>query len=482
MAITMGEVFVALLAAALLLLLGRVIRQRTQLLRRIFLPSSIVAGGLGLVLGPQLLGFLVTRTAGEGAVLSGGLFPEFVLTSWSALPGLLISVVFAALFLGHPLPGIREIWYRAGPQVVFGQTVAWGQYVVGLLLALLVLAPFFGTNPIAGALIEIGFEGGHGTAAGMAGAFEAAGFEEGTDLALALATVGIISGVLIGTIMINWAIRGGHTSITEEGEAHPASLSGDELEIEVGRGDIAALEQEKRMEAAPTDPLSIHLGVVALAIGVGWLILEGLQRFEAMVWGGELFTFVPLFPLAMIGGVLIQIVVTRMGWDHHLSRRLMARISGTALDFTIVSALATLSLAAIGEHLVPFLLLSVAGIAWCVFALIVIAPRVIPFNWFERGAGDFGQSMGVTVTGLLLMRMADPENRSGAMESFGYKQLLFEPVVGGGLFTGMSVGLIAQYGPVPILVLCSVLTAGWLTFGFLHFGPAVRKARARGQK
>lgn len=44
------------------------------------------------------------------------------------------------------------------------------------------------------------------------------------------------------------------------------------------------------------------------------------------------------------------------------------------------------------------------------------------------------------------MRMADPENRSGAMDSFGYKQLLFEPVVGGGLFTGMSVALIMTYG------------------------------------
>jgi glutamate:Na+ symporter, ESS family len=477
-----GQVFTALLVAALLLLAGRIIRRRVEVFRRIFLPSSIIAGFLGLLLGPQVLGWAIGRLAGTDAALSEGVFPAFVLESWAGLPGLLINVVFAALFLGHAIPGLREIWYRAGPQVVFGQTVAWGQYVVGLSLALVVLAPLFGTNPIAGALIEIGFEGGHGTAAGMAGAFEAAGFEGGADLALALATVGIVSGVLIGTVLINWAIRRGHASIVEKGERHPASLEDGQLEGELTATDLAALQQEKRMEGAPTDPLSIHLGVVGLAIGLGWLMLEGLQRIEAAAWGGELFTYVPLFPLAMIGGVAIQIVVDRMGWGHHLSRRLMARISGAALDFTIVTALATLSLAAVGEHLIPFLVLSLAGIAWCVLALVFIAPRVMPFNWFERGAGDFGQSMGVTVTGLLLMRMADPENRSGAMESFGYKQLLFEPVVGGGLFTGMSVGLIAQYGPVPILVLCSVFTAGWLLFGFLHFGPMVREARARGQR
>ena len=34
-----------------------------------------------------------------------------------------------------------------------------------------------------------------------------------------------------------------------------------------------------------------------------------------------------------------------------------------------------------------------------------------------------GQSMGVTATGILLLRMVDPENKSGAFESFAYKQL-----------------------------------------------------------
>ena len=482
MTVTLGQGLVALAVAAMLLLLGDVIRDRAQWLRRIFLPGSIIAGALGLVLGPYGLGYLVASLVGDDALLADGIFPSFILDSWRALPGLLINVVFAALFLGHPIPGLREIWWRAGPQVVFGQTMAWGQYVVGLLLALLVLAPLFGTNPVAGALIEIGFEGGHGTAAGMAGAFEAAGFAEGTDLALGLATIGLVSGVLIGIVLINWGIRRGHSSITAPGHRHTAALSAAELDIDVSAAEMEALRELKRLEAGPSDPLSLHFGVVALAIALGWLILEALKLFEAVTWGGELFTFVPLFPLAMVGGLLIQLLVDRMSWGHRISRRLMQRISGAALDFTIVAALASLSIAALGEHLAVFLLLAVAGIAWCVFGFVVIAPRVMPFNWFERGAGDFGQSMGVTVTGLLLMRMVDPENRSGAIQSFGYKQLLFEPVVGGGLFTGMSVGLIAQHGPIAILVLCALLTAGWLIFGLIAFGPEVKAARERGER
>ncbi len=481
MAITVAQMFVAGLIAAVLLLGSETLREQTGFLRRIFLPGSIVAGFVALALGPQVLGSVARAVGGDGAPLSDGVFPTFVLDSWRAIPGLLINVVFAALFLGKPIPGIRDIWLRAGPQVVFGQTLAWGQYVVGLLLAVLVLTPFFGMHPVAGALIEIGFEGGHGTAAGMAAAFEQAGFPQGRDLALALATVGIVSGVLLGTVMVNWAIRRGRSSVAQAGEPHPASLTISEQQVEITRIDELELESQKRMQVSPTDPLTWHLGIVGLAIAIGWVILEGLRRIEAATWGGDLFTFVPLFPLAMIGGVIIQLVFDRTGWSRYVSQSFMERISGSALDFVIVAALATLSLQAIGANLAPFVLLAVTGIAWAVVALLVIAPRVMPFNWFERGIGDFGQSLGVTVTGLLLMRMADPDNRSGALESFGYKQLLFEPIVGGGLFTGMSVGLIMQYGPVAVLALCVAITTAWLVFGLRYFGPIAQAQRRKGE-
>ncbi len=75
----------------------------------------------------------------------------------------------------------------------------------------------------------------------------------------------------------------------------------------------------------------------------------------------------------------------------------------------IVSAIATLSLEAIGGNLAPFLILSIVGIFWNVAAFLLLAPRMILSYWFERGMGDFGQSMGMTASGLLLMKIADPE-------------------------------------------------------------------------
>ncbi len=478
--ISLPNVFWAIILIGLFLLISNIIRARYQWMQALFLPSSIIAGFIVLLLGPQVLGLAVTNIAGADALFAGGVFPESVLTAWSGMPGLLINIVFAALFMGKAIPGIREIWFRAGPQVVFGQTVAWGQYVVGIGLCLLILTPLFGINPMAGALIEIGFEGGHGTAAGMAETFRELGFEEGADLALGLATIGIVSGVIIGTILINWAARRKYIEVEDIESIKRTSIGRGELTRQKIK-ELDELEREKARERQSTDPLSIHLGVVALAIGIGWLIKEGLVGLEQATWAGdggpELIRHVPLFPLAMIGGVIVQIFVDRAGLGHHLSRRLMNRISGVALDFTIVSALGTLSIMALGENLAPFLALAAAGIAWNVMAVIILAPRLIPYNWFERGVGDFGQSMGVTVTGLLLMRMADPPNKSGALESFGYKQLLFEPVVGGGLFTAASLPLIYEFGPGFVLILTGCVTLAWLVFGYLTFGRMTMKRR-----
>ncbi len=447
------------------------------MLRSLFLPSSIVAGTLALLLGPQALGAVVRRVAGEGHGLADGVFAEGVMDVWQALPGLLISVVFAALFLGKQIPGPRRIWREAGPQVVFGQTLAWGQYVIGLVLALAVLTPLFGLSPMAGALIEIGFEGGHGTAAGLAGTFADLGFEEGADLALGLATVGVVMGVVLGTVLVNWAARTGRVDI-EAGEG----IDRDEAEILAEFDEREVRSGESRDETI--DPLSVHIGFIALAVGLGWLLREALVALEAATWGGEggleLLAHVPLFPLAMIGGVLVQLGLDRVGRPDLIDRRLMNRLSGAALDLIIVAALATLSLEALGDNVAPFAVLALAGMAWNVAAFVFIAPRVIPRDWVPRGMGDFGQSMGMTVTGLLLMRIADPRNRSGALEAFGYKQLLFEPVVGGGLFTAASLPLIAQLGAGWTLVICSVVLVFWIVLGWRTFVPEARAARAAG--
>lgn len=128
---TLKDVFFAFIWIALLILAGRIIKQKVGWIQRLYLPESIVAGALALILGPQVLGVIATALTGEGGFLSQGLFPETIRDVWSQSPGIFINIVFAALFLGEVIPSPKQIWRRAAPQVVFGQSLAWGQYVVG---------------------------------------------------------------------------------------------------------------------------------------------------------------------------------------------------------------------------------------------------------------------------------------------------------------------------------------------------------------
>lgn len=465
----LDQLFMAMVLLGLLMLVGKWLRVNVALFGRLFLPSAILGGALALLVGPQVLGKLIEMILGKEAALSNGLFPQSTQEIWSGLPGLLISVVFAGLFLGKTIPAPRAIWRRAGPMVAHGQTLAWGQYVVGLSLALFLLTPIFGINPMSGALIEIGFEGGHGTAAGLADTFRELGFESGADLALALATLGVVAGVLLGTALVNWGVHTGRLEVVI-GE----KMNGQEMADHDEREEAPRLASTRSI-----DPLSVHLGFFALSIAIGWLILKGLIWVESLTWnareeGLALMVHIPLFPLTMIGGVLVQVILMRLGLARDLDRRLINRISGASLDALIVTALATLSLEAVGSYIWPFIILAFAGIAWNLFGFLVLAPRIFPKDWFTMGLANFGQGIGMTVIGLLLVRMADPHNRTGTMESFGYKQLLFEPVVGGGLFTAMSLPLIFHFGALPILIGCTVLMLGWLTFGLLAFGPEAK--------
>ncbi|MBQ7694148.1 MAG: hypothetical protein IJT50_03405 [Lentisphaeria bacterium] len=62
---------------------------------------------------------------------------------------------------------------------------------------------------------------------------------------------------------------------------------------------------------------------------------------------------------------------------------------------------------------------------------------------------------------MLLLRTVDPENRSGAAESFGCKQLLHEPFMGGGICTALALTLVFTIGWFKVFIGSLVLLLVW---------------------
>ncbi len=431
-----SALFFSFCLLGLFLLLGKASRVAVRLFQTLFLPSSILGGFIALACGPYLLDLL----------------PAWVGREWAQVPGLLINIVFASLFLGVALPGARAIWNQGGAQLCFGLVVGLGQYVVALLLTVLVLTPVFGVPPVFACILEIGFSGGHGTAAGMAGVFQEVGFPAGAALGQMSATVGIITAVVGGILFINIALRRGYRTVgagNGTGRRRPSSgLLSREQRFPIARATVAPESLE---------PLAFHFALVALAVLLGWAMLGRVRALHPLLRG------FPLFPLAMIGGLFIQALARPLRVDRYFDRDTFERILGFSIDLLVVAAIATMRLDLFVANLWPFLLLMAVGIAWLFFALAVLARRMFPRHWLERGITEYGMQSGVTAIGLLLLRLVDPLYDTGTAEAFGFKQMIYEPLLGGGLVTATAPFLIIELGVWPALALgAGLMLLFWL--------------------
>ena len=432
-------------AICILLIAGKLLRVNVKLLQKLYLPSSVIGGLLGLV------------------ILQTVPLPPGLTAGWNRLPGFLINIVFAALFLGVFIPPLRRVWKIAGPQLAYGQIVAWGQYAVCISAAMFLLAPIFDVRAALGTLIPVGFEGGHGTAAGMGPVFDAYGWAEAMDLALTSATFGVLLSIVVGMGLINWAARRGDAQKLRRIENLPQSSLAGVYEPEE-RPSAGA----QTVSAASVDTLAFHLGIIGVAVFLGYLLKTGLIGVETTLRStapvaGFFFESFPLFPLCMVGGLVVQLVLTKFIRTNPVDHATMQRLSGAAMDFLVVAAVSTISLRVVLASAVPLLILVVLGTLWNVFCVVWLARRLLPRDsWFERAIAEMGQSMGVTATGLLLLRVVDPEGDTDATSAFGYKQLLHEPFMGGGLWTSAAIPLALTQGGGIVLVISTLVIFLWL--------------------
>jgi len=363
------------------------------------------------------------------------------------------------------------VWRSGGPRAALGFTISLGQMALGLLVALLVLGPLSGFNPLGGLLVEISMSGGYATAAGLADTFKTLGFEEGGDFAQALATTGLITSLVLGTFLVNRALRSNPGSVARLESAH-----GQE------RYELSALHENEGLKSKNeddrvSDPLTLHLALFVVAMIFGQVLRHLLIAFEKYTYGrftGEIVQHLPLFPMALLGGLLLQWLLKAMDKDKHVSRESVNRISGFLLDCIVVSGIATVSLAPFREHWASLLVLMSVGIMWTVFCLLVLAPRVFGDIRVESLAGDLGQAGCGAPSGLLLTRIADPESRGAFIEAYCCKQVLYAMVLGGGLVSALSMPLCARTGPVPLVVVLVLATVVVTVLGSWKFGPSLK--------
>ncbi len=454
---------------AVLLLIGTAIGAAIGL-KRWGVPEALLAGAIGLLLAPS------------GPL---PLLPPAVIERWSNLPLALLTLVFATLMLSKPLPRIGSIWRPVTAQLLLALTLAFGQFMVGGLAVLLVLQPLIGAPPVMAALIEVAYEGGHGSAAAMGPSYARLGLASGEALGLAMATVGLLSATLVGALVVllgrsrRWllasslpiaqpapaAAQAAAPSISPDAlsnsaksafpGASPTASRGGSTNSSLGQGDNG-----------PAVWL-VNLALAGAAVLLGTLMLRGLQELAAR-WGGGFALVIdglPVFPLALLGSLLVRLLLERGGKGHWAAARVQGRLGTLAADLLITAATACLDLSLLAEQWLALTVLAVAGLLWNVAVVLLLGPRILPPNWFERGLVEFGQATGVAASGLLLLNMVDPQDQGDALTPFSIKQLLLQPFIAGGIVTVAAPLAIDGWGLPAWTLFCLALVILWVSLG-----------------
>jgi ESS family glutamate:Na+ symporter len=369
-----------LMAAALVLLLGRKIRARTPILQTYSIPEPVVGGLLVALLVFALRGAVKTEVHFD-----------------TALQAPLMLAFFATIGLSADIAGLR-----AGGRAL----LVFLGVVVGLLVMQdtlgIVLAWALGQDPLLGLLgASVTLSGGHGTGAAWAKVFaERHGLASATEIAIACATFGLILGGLIGGPV-------GRFLITHHGLA-PAP--------QTDMANTTGFEEPKALRPITAEAVIETVALIAVCLAVGSALAAWLT--------GTAFEL-PSFVCVLFVGVVLRNGLAMLGW-YQIFELAVSLIGNVSLGLFLAIALMSLRLWDLASLALPLLaILVVQAIAMAVYAIFVTF-RVMGRNYDAAvlAAGHCGFGLGATPTAIA--------NMQAITERFGPSHLAFlvVPMVG----------------------------------------------------
>ena len=227
-------------------------------------------------------------------------------------------------------------------------------------------------------------------------------------VAITIATIGVVCGIVFGIVMVNIGIRKGLIKHTT------ASL--DDLPEEFRTGYIALGKRPSIGSAvsksSSVDPFTLQLAFVGLVVACALWLRNFLISIDPF-WEN-----LPLLSTSLFCSGVFGIIIGRIpALQQFIDRDTIERISNVSLEYLITSAVATTSIEAFVSYLLPIVVISVVVIAATTWVSIFFSKRWCPQDWFASAVAQYGAYMGLLSTGLLLAKVVDPDHKTVAAET-----------------------------------------------------------------
>ncbi|AOV07396.1 sodium/glutamate symporter [Sporosarcina ureilytica] len=451
------DLLIAFAALSGFLLIGTLLRAKVKFLQSLFLPASVIGGFVGLLLGPVILG--------DHAILP---IPQDWITIYALIPGILIVPVVASVPFGVKFKSrlekkseqakmnaevekkkksnaSRNVLIMFAILVIISQ----GQNVIGLSLTYLLskLGMISDVYATFGTEVAAGFSGGHGTAGVVGSLLQSMNqpyWNTAQGVTVTTATVGLIGGILIGIVMINFAARKGYTQFLSGPGSFPQDMKqGYQSDVEKQKA-----SGKETMLGSSIDTLTFHFALILGGSGVAYALLMLVKKLNVPIIAS-----IPIWAYAIIVMYFIWWVMCQLNLSWIVDRQTTSKISSMFTDFAVVAAIVSMPVKAVLSYIVPITIMMVVVGGFTLLASYWLCKKYYGDFWFERSVAVFGTNAGVFITGLMLLKMVDPEYKSPALTdySIGYS---INSVLAFIMFP-LTFGLLVSQGTVTGLALVS---------------------------
>ncbi len=385
---------------SLFLIIAIILKRKIKFLQRFLIPTSIIGGFIGLILGVEVLNWIQLDAARLGTIIYH-----------------LMAVGFISIALKErtSVPAShRRDNVNTGLAIISSYlTQGILGFAITLSLAYTFLPKLF---PPFGLLLPLGFAQGPGQAFSIGTSWEELGLANGGNIGLAIATIGFLWAIFFGIPLLNVLVR----------KKKAWGLEDREKVIKLkSKG-----EEEKHTENIPKRMFIDSLTVQVVLIGVVYLItyftlrgisiaLEPLGEYGHIVgqllWGFH-------FVVATMFAILIRIILNALkkkNWLHikYPDNYILQRISAGSFDFMIVAAIAALSISTFRENWIPLVIVTTVGGIFTIVYTVYLCRRIYTNYIIEHIVGLYGQFTGTITTGMALLREIDPDSESNVPEN-----------------------------------------------------------------
>ena len=403
--------------------IGVFLKRKVYFFRKYLFPTAIIAGFIGLLLGPEILNIIHLDNERLGSLVYH-----------------LMAVGFIAIALKKRERTHSKNIVNSGIYIVSIYVV---QGIVGFTISLLLVNTFFpDLFPPFGLLLPLGFGQGPGQAYAIGSQWEEIGFFQGGNIGLSIATIGFLWACIIGVIFMNYLVRNGIFKI----ESDRGNRIEEKIHEEMDSGELPL--------AASLDDISVQLFLIGLVYLATYLTLLGLNTILVSLGTfGE--TLAQLFwGFHFIIGTIYAILL-RIGFDLFKRMKIMTheypnnymlqRIAGGSFDFMIAAAIIAISLKTFRYYMIPTLLITTIGGIVTIFFILWMTRRIFKEDIFENTLAFYGTYTGTISTGMALLKQIDPGFHSRASEN---------------IVLGSGVALLFGF---PLMVILNIPIFGYVT-------------------